>query len=95
MGTPVAPKPAKSFIAFLVSFLTLLASVEAELVATLGEIYFWGTVAAWQEAKFYAAEAGARLWHGYWSSQAIEFFSTTRAIYVEQLRRLGDLSSIH
>jgi len=71
MGTPVEPKPAKYFIAFLVSDLTLLAAVEAELLATLGKIDARGTIAAWREAKFYEAEMGASLWRGFWSLQSL------------------------
>lgn len=71
MGTPVEPKPAKYFIAFLVSDLALIAGIEAELLATLGEIDARGTVTAWQESKFYEKEMGDRLWRGYWSLQSL------------------------
>ncbi len=68
MGAPVEPKPAKYFIAFLVSDLEVLAEVEAEIVAALGKIDARGTIAVWQESKFYEAEMGANLWRGFWSS---------------------------
>jgi len=71
MGAPAEPKPAKYFIAFLVSDLTLLASVEADLLAILGEIDARGAITTWQESKFYAAEMGAKLWRGFWSLQAL------------------------
>jgi len=71
MGTPVQPQPAKYFIAILVADLTVLAAVEAELLATLGEIDARGAIAAWQESKFYEAEMGATLWRGFWSLQSL------------------------
>jgi uncharacterized protein DUF4416 len=71
MGTPVEPKPTKYFVAFLVSDLSLLASVEEELLATLGEIDVRGTITAWQMSKFYQAEMGANLWRGFWSLQSL------------------------
>src|SRR5512147_882456 len=71
MGTPVEPKPAKYFIAFLVSDLALLVDVEAEIVAALGGIDARGTIALWQESKFYEAEMGASLWRGFWSSHSL------------------------
>lgn len=69
MGTPARPKPAKYFIAFLVSDLTLLAGVEAEIAAALGAIDARAAIAEWQESKFYAAEMGANLWRGFWALQ--------------------------
>lgn len=71
MGTPVEPKPTKYFIAFLFSDLALHADVEAELVASLGEIDARGAIAAWQESKFYETEMGASLWRGLWSFQPL------------------------
>jgi hypothetical protein len=67
MGTPVEPKPAKYFIAFLVSDLSLIAVIEAEILATLGEIDARGTFTPWLESKFYEREMGARLRRGYCS----------------------------
>jgi hypothetical protein len=71
MATPVEPKPAKYFIAFLFSDLALGVDVEGELRATLGEIDARGTITAWQESKFYESEMGAGLWRGFWSLQPL------------------------
>jgi len=71
MGTPVEPKPTKYFIAYLVADLALLADIEAELLATMGEIDACAAARPWQESKFYAAEMGMHLWRGFWSLQSL------------------------
>ena len=71
MAAPVEPKPAKYFISFLVSELALIAGVEAELLATLGEIDARSVVTPWQESKYYEKEMGERLWRGYWSLRSL------------------------
>ena len=71
MGTPVEPKPAKYFIAFLISDLALHAEVEAEILAVLGGVDARGTLAAWQESRFYEAEMGATLWRGFRSLRSL------------------------
>lgn len=71
MGTPVESKPAKYFIAWLISDVALIAAIEAEILAKLGEIDAHGLVTPWLESKFYEAEMGAALWRGFWSLQSL------------------------
>jgi len=71
MGTPVEPKPAKYFVAFLVADPALLPSVEKELFALLGEIDGRAAISQWQETQFYAAEMGSPLWRGFWSLKSL------------------------
>jgi len=71
MGTPVEPKPAKYFVAFLLCDPALGTDVEAELRATLGEIDARDAITAWQESKFYEREMGSSLWRGFWSLRSL------------------------
>lgn len=71
MGMPVEPKPAKYFIAFLISDVALIAAIEAEILAKLGEIDAHGLVTPWTKSKFYEKEMGANLWRGFWSLQPL------------------------
>ena len=83
MGTPAEPKPAKYFIAFLVADPSLLAGVEAEVVACLGTIDGKSAIAEWRASNFYAAEMGARLWRGFGSCQSLRGANELAAIKLQ------------
>lgn len=61
MGTPREPKPAKYFVGLLSRSPDLLAAVESDLIAILGEIDRRSEVIPWTASKFYEREMGADL----------------------------------
>ena len=71
MGTAKAPKPAKYFVALLLSDLVLLTAIENDLTALLGEIDGRSAMKPWTESKFYEKEMGPGLQRGFLSFAAM------------------------
>lgn len=71
MGAPQKPKPAKYFVAFLVTSAELLTSVETELAAVLGPIDQQSEVVPWTASAFYEPEMGGGLLRGFYSFTAL------------------------
>lgn len=67
MGTPQEPKPAKYFVAFLISDLALLPLVENNLSAVFGAIDGGSELVAWTASRFYEQEMGSNLQRGFFS----------------------------
>ena len=58
MGTPKEPKPAKYFVALLLSDADLLTAVENDLAALLGAVDGRTDSMSWTASKFYEKEMG-------------------------------------
>ena len=67
MGTARAPKPAKYFVALLLSDAELLTAVENDLTELLGAVDDRGELLPWTASKFYEQEMGPSLWRGFLS----------------------------
>jgi len=67
MGTPQEPKPAKYFVALLLSDAELLTAVENDLTELLGAVDDRGELLPWTASKFYEEEMGSSLWRGFLS----------------------------
>ena len=65
MGTPQEPKPAKYFVALLLSDAELLTAVENDLTDLLGAVDDRGELLPWTASKFYEQEMGPILWRGF------------------------------
>ncbi|MGH7817137.1 MAG: DUF4416 family protein [Candidatus Binatia bacterium] len=61
MGTAKAPKPAKYFVALLLSDADLLTAVENDLAALLGAVDGRTDLMSWTASKFYEKEMGPGL----------------------------------
>src|SRR5215475_1506457 len=61
MGTPKEPKPAKYFVALLLSDAALLTAVEDALIAVLGAVDSRTDLMPWTASKFYGKEMGSGL----------------------------------
>jgi len=61
MGTPREPKPAKYFVALLLSDSELLTVVESDLAAILGVVDNRSEILPWTASNFYEKEMGAGL----------------------------------
>ena len=73
MGTPQEPKPAKYFVALLLSDADLLTAVDNDLTELLGAVDDRSEMLPWTASRFYEQEMGPSLWRCFWS------FATLRA----------------
>ena len=67
MGMPKEPKPAKYFVALLLSDAGLLTAVENDLTGLLGAVDDRSELLPWTASKFYEQEMGPSLWRGFLS----------------------------
>lgn len=67
MGTTKEPKPAKYFVALLLSDANLLNSVEQDLCEWFGTVDGRSKLIPWEASQFYAQEMGPSLWRGFLS----------------------------
>ena len=73
MGTPQEPKPAKYFVALLLSDAELLTAVDNDLTELLGVVDDRSEMLPWMASRFYEQEMGPSLWRCFLS------FATLRA----------------
>jgi hypothetical protein len=71
MATAEAPRPAKYFVALLLSDLEILPAVENDLAALLGDMDGRSEIRPWTESKFYEKEMGPGLQRGFLSFAAL------------------------
>jgi hypothetical protein len=71
MGTPKEPKPAKYFVALLLSDANLLTGVEKELPALFGAVDGRSELTPWAASKFYEQEMGLSLQRRFLSFAAL------------------------
>ena len=83
MGTPKEPKPAKYFVALLLSNGALLAAVENDLTELLGAVDDRSELLPWTVSKFYEQEMGPSLWRGFFSFASLRAPAELAAIKLQ------------
>ena len=83
MGTPQEPRPAKYFVALLLSDAALLAAVENDLTELLGAVDDRAALLPWTASKFYEQEMGASLWRGFLSFASLRAPAELAAIKLQ------------